>query len=480
MKKLFTFIAMALMSVGANAKEVLTLPEDMGAGKTTEFGNWAWRDVANLFSGAEIAADATDAGVVYYDASAYDYLVIKYKQCSVKTTFGVQYESKGTVGQWGPELYQSTTELTANTSGVVGFQLDATHKSKVYKVFLQSQGEGSIIIEEVYFGSTAEYEADVAANPTEAWYPDTSDFLSKFNGTKNDDGTMTFVNASAWNWNGAWFGDYDASYYSYAVVELAKPVDFTVQFVIQHVSGDDVSIQVQPGQKAAILELSENKNHIKQSALQNAQVGEFTVKAVYFATAAYIQENKDNILYDNTQEIALSGLNPWEGRATFDATTGVLSITGDPDGGAGWWQGSADFSHFDNFVVELESTTVGGEAVVQYVAEVAEASRRANASSKVEFGVGATIIVIALDAANKNAVQQMWIQGNKDASYTIKKAYFAVASATPEANIGTSTGISTIDAAKQQNGVRYNLAGQKVDESYKGVVIMNGRKMVQK
>lgn len=46
--------------------------------------------------------------------------------------------------------------------------------------------------------------------------------------------------------------------------------------------------------------------------------------------------------------------------------------------------------------------------------------------------------------------------------------------------IQETTGISAINAVKQQNGVRYNLAGQKVDESYKGVVIMNGRKMVQK
>ena len=484
MKKFFTLITMVLMAVSANAKEVLPLPEDMGADKRTQFGSWEWRDVAKLYSGAEIAADATDAGVVYYDASAYEYLVIKYKECSVKTNFGLQYNSKGTVGQWGAELYQSQTELAANTSGVVGVALDADHKNKVYKVFLQTQGEGSLIVEEVYLGSKAEYEADLAANPVVAWYPETVDFLGKFSGTKNDDGTVTFKNASAWNWNGAWFGDYDASYYSYAVVELAEPAAFVVQLAIQHGSGDDISTQVQAGQKAAILELSANKNHIKQAALQNGAIGDFTVKAVYFATEEYINKNRDNILFDDTQNVALSGLSPWkEGdvdRATFDAATGVLTITGDPDGGAGWWQGSVDYSHFDNFVVELAETTAGGAVVVQYVAEAAAATRQANGQNKVEFGVGATNIVVPLDAANKNAVQQMWIQGNKDASFTIKKAYFAVASATPEANLGTSTDISTINAAMQHDGVRYNLAGQKVDVSYKGVVIENGKKILVK
>lgn len=441
MKKLFTLMVMALVAMSVNAKEVLTLPDDMGAGKTTVFGNWAWRDVAKLYTGADIASDATDAGVNYYDASAYDYLVIKYKECTVKTNFGIQFNSKGTVGEWGPELYQSQEVISANTSGVLGVKLDADHKNKAYKVYLQTQGEGSLQIEEVYFGSTAEYEADLRANPVVAWYPETADFLGKFSGTKNDDGTMTFKPAKEWDWLGAWFGDYDASYYSYVVVELAEPVDFTVQLAIQHVSGENISLQVKAGEKAAILELSENKNHIKQAALQNAKVGDFTVKAVYFATNEYIQKNKDNILYGDTQDIALSGLNPWKNgetaRATFDAATGVLTITDPSDGGAGWWQGSADYSHFDNFVVEFESTTAGGAVVVQYTAEEAAASRRANAQNKVEFGKGATNVVIPLNAAYKNAVQQMWIQGNSGASYTIKKAYVAVASATPEANLGT-------------------------------------------
>ena len=43
-----------------------------------------------------------------------------------------------------------------------------------------------------------------------------------------------------------------------------------------------------------------------------------------------------------------------------------------------------------------------------------------------------------------------------------------------------STGISTVKAQKTQNNVIYNLAGQKVDNSYKGLVIMNGRKVVMK
>ncbi len=46
---------------------------------------------------------------------------------------------------------------------------------------------------------------------------------------------------------------------------------------------------------------------------------------------------------------------------------------------------------------------------------------------------------------------------------------------------GDPAGISTIDAtAAVKNAVRYNVAGQQVDASYKGLVIENGKKFVQK
>ena len=45
--------------------------------------------------------------------------------------------------------------------------------------------------------------------------------------------------------------------------------------------------------------------------------------------------------------------------------------------------------------------------------------------------------------------------------------------------VGTSTGISSIEATSAQNGKTYNLAGQQVSGSYKGLVIKNGKKYVK-
>ena len=44
----------------------------------------------------------------------------------------------------------------------------------------------------------------------------------------------------------------------------------------------------------------------------------------------------------------------------------------------------------------------------------------------------------------------------------------------------TATGINAINAAKAENGAIYNVAGQKVNAGYKGLVIMNGKKFVNK
>jgi hypothetical protein len=45
---------------------------------------------------------------------------------------------------------------------------------------------------------------------------------------------------------------------------------------------------------------------------------------------------------------------------------------------------------------------------------------------------------------------------------------------------GGTTAIRSLESAKPGHDVIYNFAGQKVDASYKGLVIKNGRKVVQK
>ncbi|MBR3399007.1 MAG: hypothetical protein IKH08_04430, partial [Prevotella sp.] len=44
----------------------------------------------------------------------------------------------------------------------------------------------------------------------------------------------------------------------------------------------------------------------------------------------------------------------------------------------------------------------------------------------------------------------------------------------------TPTGIENVQVAENENAPMYNLAGQQVDKNFKGVVIQNGKKFINK
>jgi hypothetical protein len=74
----------------------------------------------------------------------------------------------------------------------------------------------------------------------------------------------------------------------------------------------------------------------------------------------------------------------------------------------------------------------------------------------------------------------------KDAKINIApfRAYLVPQEATSPAKIGVrfdnTTGINNVSIRQLNSGALYNLAGQRVDASYKGVVISNGRKFIKK
>lgn len=81
-------------------------------------------------------------------------------------------------------------------------------------------------------------------------------------------------------------------------------------------------------------------------------------------------------------------------------------------------------------------------------------------------------------------------EGNSTTTFDAKDTYYTFQKYSGTGNILISsieftpvnaTGISTINAAeKVSNGAIYNLAGQKVGKDFKGLVIKNGKKMIQK
>ena len=123
-------------------------------------------------------------------------------------------------------------------------------------------------------------------------------------------------------------------------------------------------------------------------------------------------------------------------------------------------------SDFDKVVINFASaTTANGKVVVEYNGD--------KDGSSAEFAEGATSVEVELKADFKNTVRQIYIQGPAGSTYTLASAYVCVKDY-------VATGISqAIVAPAAKSSKIYNLAGQQVSKSYKGVVIKNGKKYIQ-
>lgn len=90
--------------------------------------------------------------------------------------------------------------------------------------------------------------------------------------------------------------------------------------------------------------------------------------------------------------------------------------------------------------------------------------------------------IMIFDKFNKVGGVAELTEGEK---YTVTGLYGAIFKGTPEilptqaVVPGSSTGITNITTSAADNAPAYNLAGQKVGKSYKGVVIKAGKKMIQ-
>ena len=437
MKKFFTLIVMALMAISANAKENIDFSNFGEAGSAVKFGNWDWKTVNKPSEGEAVVdgAKADDSGITYFDASAYDYLVLKYSSCSVETDFIIQYDCKGTAGQYGAEFYEGRVTVKKYTNGLVGIKLDADHKNKVLSIALQSHGEGTLAVEELYWASEAEYTEAVAANPETEYEPpvdpqmilDLSNLTNGWgeNNIDAENGEVTIVNNGAYGW---WTST-NPKKHTKLVVELAG-VQKSGWFQLS-LSNDD-NYPLEDGSYIKVIDIS-GATEVSRVMFQGGAGTKYTIKQVYFATDEYITANgiKDQVIYNDTQDLLPSfGSSGWD--AKYDATTKTITITGEDGGGKGWWYGEngVDYSHFDNAVIELyPAATAGGFFKIDYADGSTEA---------VEFYPGATCIVAALNAEKKSAIKQIYVQGVKGAAYTLSAAFVAVAAATPEAALGTA------------------------------------------
>jgi len=104
------------------------------------------------------------------------------------------------------------------------------------------------------------------------------------------------------------------------------------------------------------------------------------------------------------------------------------------------------------------------------------------------FKMGDLTVYRVKGLENKNITDANYLKANDNVIiYAKLQKYVKNSNVTPELSSGyiyslngVTTSISAIKAEADTNAPAYNLAGQKVDNSYKGLIIKNGRKMIQK
>ena len=281
-----------------------------------------------------------------------------------------------------------------------------------------------------------------------------------------DGNILTFT--AGWAGAGMWIGsgDNDFSDYDYLWVTFSESTcDF--KLVVEHTpEKNPVAGEFNSGTLVAGVALNEAlSDHVMQYYLQSKSAGKLVVTGAYVGT----EEEYKAVLAGNKpqkSDLTLSDLGSGWGNSTYDAASKTVTI-GDDWSGKGWWLDKADYSDFDKVVVNFATPTVtNGKLVVEYNRDGADAGTA-------EFAEGATSVEVALDAADKNSVKQVYLQGPAGAQFVLASAYVCVKDY-------VATGISqavAVPAAKSSKV--FNLAGQQVGKSYKGVVIKNGKKYVQ-
>ncbi len=131
-------------------------------------------------------------------------------------------------------------------------------------------------------------------------------------------------------------------------------------------------------------------------------------------------------------------------------------------GGLAYWLGGVDWSNYEKLVVEYAEPT---PVLTQIKIQGCEPEMEAQAPA------GSTTLEAPFEGFDMTAVSQVALQAAEAGVIHIARIYLVPKSA---------AGIDSVKTTQTENGAIYNLAGQRVDASYRGVVIMNGKKFIQK
>ncbi|MBQ8655677.1 MAG: hypothetical protein IJ527_01240 [Prevotella sp.] len=281
-----------------------------------------------------------------------------------------------------------------------------------------------------------------------------------------DAATKTITYEIAWSGRGWWLGEVDYSAYDNVVVDF-ETQELGVQLVIEYNGAENATTWVDAGKTQIIAALdAAGKSSVKQIYIQSSKAGTVVLKRAYLATA-------DDVEKEAVKDLSLS-------------TGDDLTLAA---GGFGWncpqgWI-AKDITDYNTIVFEVASASGVCKASVQMVPN--DGGDAVN--EEVFFIVSNEPQTYAFDISGYKTLNQFAYQncnkGENEEEGDIKETALVITKVYLTAKLRSEfpdnpTGISVVKADTQQNAPIYNLAGQRVDREYKGVVIQNGKKFMQK
>ena len=344
MKKIFTFLAGVLISIGMQAVDQIAMGQ---------FGSWN-AEKMQVAEGNVITYDEGSSWVggdvkLEQNLSAYEYVCIVLEDCQGDFKFTLEYEKINDEANNVSQEYQFSTGTKQVT-----FKLDPARKVKVNKLMLQNTSKGGTLnVGNLYAGSAAEFEIALDLdNLNTGWDTD-------YNVT-----THTITYTKAWGAKGWWLGETDYSQYVKVIAEFAEPLTCGGNFDVEYNNSiATTSAGLSVGLNSVEVILDQNgASSVKQIIVKgNTKDATITLGAVYL-----VRDIQTLLPQYVTKDLDLSIMNEgWN--STYDPNTNTITTTSNDWGNArGWWM-ARDLSDYSKVVAEFrEPTPVNGVLKVLY------------------------------------------------------------------------------------------------------------------
>ncbi len=440
MKKFFTLCFALLAVVGMNAKDVLTT-ENVWIG---------WSD-ATVVDGNTITFNEQWGGAgleLNMDLSEYEYIEVVFSELSCNVNLCGEYKE-------GDVTVASEVAGAMKGAKLVGIPLTgklADYCDKITQIFLQRTGAdaGKAVIEGVYLCSKEEFEADKAAAQTggssqiiwqgswscENWAGNQELAWNAFDWASVSVGTILRIHVA-----------YNANADGYAQMSLRHGADWGNL----------------PGNAGSSIAISETTEYVEQT-LTKEILDDLVANGGLVITGTHYTMTKVELVAPVEEKVIWSGefsSGAWENALDALAWSGYD------------WSTVSAGAKLTFYYTYVENANTWGCIALAHGQDWG--ALPGDAYKQIDFGASTGVQTVSA-VLSKEILSDLVANGGlivRGANYILSKITLAD---------GGTTGIETVGADKVavSDGKIYNLQGIMVDDSYKGIVIKNGKKFLNK